>query len=222
MTISVPKLQPSTTTIPTTHPAKVALFAPLFRGREDVYPRFWTNENKGTKGWAPACSNEWKRPLCQKPKVKCGECPHQAFGSVTPQVIQDHLQGHHVVGVYPLMRSERCHLLAIDFDKSSWAHDVGAFAETCRAIGLPAAVERSRSGNGAHAWLEMLRLPLVIGRSNVARSTEKHRRSPVVANEPLHGRAAAGTRAMISRTTSRATAMAWWTSSSAGSSGIPG
>ncbi len=60
------------------------------------------------------------------------------------------------------------------------------------------------------------------GSMNVARSTEKHPRSPFVANEPLHGRAAAGTRAMISRTTSRATAMAWSTSSSAGSSGIPG
>lgn len=62
VTISVPKLHPSPTPTPTTHPAKVALFASLFRGREDVYPRFWTNERKGTKGWAPFCSNEWKRP----------------------------------------------------------------------------------------------------------------------------------------------------------------
>ncbi len=152
MTISVPKLQPPTTSAPTTHAAKVALFASLFRGREDVYPRFWTNERKGTKGWAPFCSNEWKRPVCQKPKVKCGKCPHQAFGPVTPQVIQDHLQGHHVIGVYPLMRSERCQFLAIDFDKGSWADDAGAFAETCRAVGLTAAIERSCSGNGAHAW----------------------------------------------------------------------
>ncbi len=152
VTISIPALRPPTNPAPTTHPAKVALFASLFRGREDVYPRFWTNDRKGTKGWAPFCSNEWKRPICQKPKVKCGECSHQAFGPVTPQVIQEHLQGHHVIGVYPLLRNERCHLLAIDFDKGTWADDVGAFAETCRAVGLPTAVERSRSGNGAHAW----------------------------------------------------------------------
>ena len=152
VTISVPALQHPTNAVPTTHPAKVALFASLFRGREDVYPRFWTNERKGTKGWAPFCLNEWKRPLCQKPKVKCGECSHQAFGPVTPQVIQEHLQGHHVIGLYPLLYNERCHLLAIDFDKGSWADDVGAFAETCRAVGLPTAVERSRSGDGAHAW----------------------------------------------------------------------
>jgi hypothetical protein len=61
VTISVPALQPSTSPVPTTHPAKVALFASLFRGRDDVYPRFWTNERKGTKGWAPFCSNEWPR-----------------------------------------------------------------------------------------------------------------------------------------------------------------
>jgi superfamily II DNA or RNA helicase len=84
--------------------------------------------------------------------VKCGECPHQAFYPVTPRVIQDHLQGPHIIGVYPLLRDERCHLLAIDFDKGSWADDVGAFAETTRAVGLPVAIERSRSGNGAHAW----------------------------------------------------------------------
>ena len=150
--ISVPMRQASAVAAPTSHAAKVTLFSSLFRGREDVYPRFWMNERKGTKGWAPACSNEWQRPLCQKPKVKCGECCHQAFDPVTPQVIQDHLQGHHVIGVYPLLRDERCRLLAIDFDKGSWSDDVGAFAETCRAVGLPAAVERSRSGDGAHAW----------------------------------------------------------------------
>jgi hypothetical protein len=84
--------------------------------------------------------------------VKCGECSHQAFRPVTPQVIQEHLQGRHIIGVYPLLHNERCHLLAIDFDKGSWTDDVGAFVETSRAVGLPAAVERSRSGNGAHAW----------------------------------------------------------------------
>ena len=137
---------------PTTPDAKVALFASLFRGRTDVYPRAWTNAKKGTKGYSPACLNEWNRPLCQKPRVRCGECPHQSWDSVSLRVIQDHLQGQHVIGVYPLLRDERCHLLAIDFDKDFWTDDVLAFAETCRAVGLPAAVERSRSGNGAHAW----------------------------------------------------------------------
>lgn len=41
---------------------------------------------------------------------------------------------------------------AVDFDKGTWTDDVIAFAETCRRIRLPAAIERSRSGKGAHVW----------------------------------------------------------------------
>ncbi len=137
---------------PTTSAEKVALFRQLFRGRDDVYPKFWTNTTTGRKGYAPACANEWVRGICEKPRVKCGECPNQAFLPVTDQVILDHLQGRHVVGVYPLLTDETCWLLAADFDKSSWADDVLAFAETCRTAGVPVAVERSRSGQGAHAW----------------------------------------------------------------------
>jgi hypothetical protein len=131
---------------------KVALFRQLFRGRDDVYPRLWTNATTGRKGYAPACGNEWVRGICEKPRVKCGECPNQAFIPATDQVILDHLQGRHVVGVYPLLTDETCWFLAADFDKSSWADDVLAFAETCRTTGMPPAVERSRSGQGAHAW----------------------------------------------------------------------
>jgi hypothetical protein len=63
-----------------------------------------------------------------------------------------HLTGRHVMGVYPLLADETCWFLAVDFDKSTWIDDVRAFVETCRQVGIPAAVERSRSGNGAHAW----------------------------------------------------------------------
>jgi superfamily II DNA or RNA helicase len=131
---------------------KVALFRSRFRGREDIYPRFWSNARTGRKGYAPTCGNEWVRGVCEKPRVKCGECPNQAFLPVEDQVILDHLQGRHVVGVYPLLADETCWFLAADFDKTSWTDDVAAFVETCRVAGLPAAVERSRSGNGAHVW----------------------------------------------------------------------
>ena len=131
---------------------KVRLFRSLFRGRDDVYPQLWENSRTGKKGYAPACANEWVRGVCEKPRVKCGECPHQAFLPLTDQVILDHLQGRHVVGVYPLLKDEMCWLLAVDFDKREWVDDTAAFVETCRNISIPAAVERSRSGNGAHVW----------------------------------------------------------------------
>src|SRR6266853_1496866 len=82
--------------------AKIALFRSLFRGRTDIYPKHWTNPKKNTSGYAPACHNEWIRGVCEKPRVKCGECPNQAFIPVADAVIQRHLQGGDVFGVYPL------------------------------------------------------------------------------------------------------------------------
>ncbi len=83
---------------------------------------------------------------------KCSDCVNQAFVPISDQVIIDHLQGRHVAGVYPLLEDETCWFLAVDFDKNSWREDVSALAETCRLRGIPVAIERSRSGNGAHAW----------------------------------------------------------------------
>jgi superfamily II DNA or RNA helicase len=131
---------------------KVALFLSLFRGRKDVFPTLWVNSRTGKKGYSPACANEWVRGVCEKPKIKCGECPNQAFLSVTNQAILDHLQARQVMGLYPLLEDETCWLLAVDFDKESWAVDVSAFIDTCRSINIPVSIERSRSGDGAHAW----------------------------------------------------------------------
>ena len=137
---------------PSTSEEKVALFMKLFRGRADVFPKRWENANKGTKGYSPACSNEWIPGVCDKRNIKCGECPNQAFVPVTEQTIRDHLQGRHVAGVYPMLPDETCWFLAVDFDKAQWQDDVTAFVGTCRDKGAPCAVERSRSGNGAHVW----------------------------------------------------------------------
>jgi len=131
---------------------KVTLFLRLFRGRDDVYPKLWQNQKTEKKGYAPACANEWIRGVCEKPRVKCGECPNQAFLPLSADTVLDHLQGRHVIGVYPMLKDETCWFLAADFDKEAWQEDVVAFAETCRLIGTPYAIERSRSGNGAHVW----------------------------------------------------------------------
>ena len=133
---------------------KVSLFRSLFRGREDIFPKLWTSR-AGKKGYSPACSNDWISGTCgktHKPPVKCSECSNRKFLPVTDQVIMDHLQGRHVIGVYPMLPDDTCWFLAADFDKETWMDDVSAFRETCKSMNIPVAVERSRSGNGAHAW----------------------------------------------------------------------
>jgi superfamily II DNA or RNA helicase/very-short-patch-repair endonuclease len=138
--------------------AKIALFRSLLRGREDVYPRRFESRKTGKAGYAPACANEWVRGLCEKPKIKCAECPHRRFLPVTEEVIRWHLSGRDdlgrdfVMGIYPMLLDETCLFLAVDFDQQNWQTDASAFVETCRNLDLQVALERSRSGNGAHVW----------------------------------------------------------------------
>jgi superfamily II DNA or RNA helicase len=133
---------------------KVSLFRSLFRGRDDIFPKLWTSR-AGKKGYSPACSNDWIAGTCgktRKPPVKCSDCDNREFLPVNDQVIMDHLQGRHVIGVYPMLPDDTCWFLAADFDKETWMDDVSAFRETCKSMSIPVAIERSRSGNGAHAW----------------------------------------------------------------------
>ncbi|HTF86920.1 MAG TPA: DEAD/DEAH box helicase family protein [Planctomycetota bacterium] len=137
---------------PITPDEKVRIYRSLFRGRADVYPTRFVSAKTGKPGWAPACANKFVRGVCELPKMKCGECPNQAFLPANDRAILDHLRGRHVMGVYPLLQDESCWFVAADFDKAAWREDVAAFRETCTSLGVPCAVERSRSGNGAHAW----------------------------------------------------------------------
>jgi len=131
---------------------KVRLFRQFFRGRDDLYPTRFVRKKTGEPGYAPACSNKFVEGVCQLPKVKCGDCTNQAFRRVDDAAVLGHLRGKHVMGVYAMLPDETCWFLAVDFDKSTWKEDARAFAETARRLGLPALVERSRSGNGAHVW----------------------------------------------------------------------
>jgi len=148
---------PVTNNSPSTE--KVELFRRLFAGRPDVFPVRWENRKAGRSGYSPACSNEWAKGICGKPKVKCGECPHQAFIPLSEGIIEKHLRGgdarsgDFVAGVYPLLQDETCWFLAADFDKESWADDARALLNICHAKGIGAALERSRSGNGGHIWI---------------------------------------------------------------------
>lgn len=154
-----PSFENAPVTNTSTSGEKVELFRRLFAGRPDVFPVRWENRKTGRAGYSPACFNEWVKGICGKPTVKCGDCMHQRFIPPDVGIIERHLRGgdghsaDFVAGVYPLLRDDTCWFLAADFDKASWAEDASALLETCRAKGVPAALERSRSGNGGHVWI---------------------------------------------------------------------
>jgi len=150
---------PESVSQPVTEPSrlttgeKVALFSKLFRGRKDAYPIRWEGKTSGKSGYAPACANEWRAGVCEKPRIKCGDCTNRVLLPLTDAVIYKHLAGEHIVGVYPLLDNDTCYFLAVDFDEAEWRDDARAFIQSCDELGIPGALEISRSGQGAHAWV---------------------------------------------------------------------
>ena len=132
---------------------KLALFRRLFRGRGDVYALRWQSTSSGRSGYGPACANEWRQGICEKPRVACRDCQYRELLPLSDEAIYGHLAGDHSLGLYPLLENDHCHLLAVDFDKQDWRDDARAFMRSCRELAVPAALEISRSGEGAHVWV---------------------------------------------------------------------
>ena len=141
---------------------KVALFRNLFQGREDVFARRWFSQTTGKSGYQPVCAREWAREFCDKKKFKCAECPNREFQTLGYDDIYRHLEGkdpngRDVVGVYAILPDNTCRFLCCDFDDKSceygYQEDVRAYVSVCRDWNIPAYIERSRSGNGAHVWI---------------------------------------------------------------------
>ncbi len=66
---------------------KIKIFRNLFRGRTDVYPIRWESRTSGKSGYSPACANEWLAGVCEKPRIKCGECGNRDLVPLTDSVI---------------------------------------------------------------------------------------------------------------------------------------
>jgi superfamily II DNA or RNA helicase len=140
------------TPLPTSE-ERITFFHKLFVCREDVFPKLWENIKTGKKGYSPACRVEWVKGVCGKPAVKCGECLNRQFIPLDETIIRQHLEGKITAGTYAIRADDTCIFLAIDFDKSSWRTDVTAVKKAARELGIELSIERSRSGNGAHAWI---------------------------------------------------------------------
>ena len=80
--------------------SKIKLFMSLFKGREDVYATKWVNKDKTKSGYSPVCLNQWQSGLCGKPKISCSKCENRSYAALDEDVIEDHLRGNIVAGVY--------------------------------------------------------------------------------------------------------------------------
>lgn len=150
---------------PGTNEEKVDLFLNLFGARRSVYPKLWINLKKGSKGYSPACSNEWVHGVCEKPRVKCSDCPNQNFPPLDHSAIHSHLTGRHTIGTYAILKDDSCIFLAADFDGDGWMQDIEAYRRAAEQMGISVGIERSRSGNGGHAWIFFAHpFPAVLGR----------------------------------------------------------
>ena len=152
----------SVSTITLSIDERIRLFQSLFKGREDVFARRWFSKTTGKSGYQPVCINEWKQGLCDKKKYRCAICPNRNFAPLTTQDTYRHLEGKDeyccdVVGLYAIMQDNNCAFLCADFDdkncKYGYKEDVLAYVGVCREWLIPYAIERSRSGNGAHVWI---------------------------------------------------------------------
>ena len=140
-------------TVPDKAAQRLALFRSLFRGREDVYAVRWENPD-GRAGYAPKADRDWKAYLgARESDRRKVDRQTRKLRPLTDDVVRGHLMGKQTIGIYPLLLDETCWFLAVDFDKKTWQQDAAAFLETCREFGVPAALERSRSGRGGHVWI---------------------------------------------------------------------
>ena len=142
---------------------KLELFRGLFTGRKDVYAHGYRRKDGGI-GYTPACANEWKTGICPKAaqqRVRCAECANRVFPELSDAAIIAHFKGNDdrfrdVLGQYVLDRDCNTKVLVIDFDKADWKEATNAVRLVAKRRGINAAVERSRSGNGAHIWFFFL------------------------------------------------------------------
>lgn len=131
---------------------QLALFRSLFKGREDVFAVRWEKENKS--GYMPAYFYDHYRLKAHKMRGGTfANFTEKKLLPFTDTELSKHLSGEQLVGIYPLLSDNSSWFIAADFDKENWLEECKQFLSACEAKGIPAYLERSRSGRGGHVWI---------------------------------------------------------------------
>jgi len=131
---------------------KITLFRSLFRGREDVFATRWEKGNKS--GYMPAYFYDPYHYRAYKMNGGTFQnYPDKSYLPLTDEQVARHLNGAQFIGLYPLLPDNTSWFIAADFDEQDWITACKRFMEECDKISVPVYLERSRSGNGGHAWI---------------------------------------------------------------------
>lgn len=128
------------------------LYQSIFRGRADIFAKHW--EKNGQSGYSPAYDVDWTE--FNKFKLSGGsfrDFQNKRPIPLTTEVLKKHLLGQYAIGIYPILPDNTSYFIAADFDGENWQKDIKAFIEQSRKVGLQVYLERSKSGNGGHAWI---------------------------------------------------------------------
>lgn len=152
---------------------KHSLFIELFRGRSDLHAKRFQSAKTGNSGYAPVCENEFQRKYCTKgrtdvKRIRCVDCEHQKFPSISESEFQSHLLGDSLIGsdvlaAYAIDQDGLCNFVVADFDckaDKATSEEIDELRNAARAfmhvsseLDIPAYLERSRSGQGFHVWI---------------------------------------------------------------------
>jgi len=135
-----------------TYLENIELYISLFRGRQDIYAKYW--EKNGRSGYSPAYQFNWDEFLAFKAKggtIK--DFPNKRLLPLTQLTIEKHLFGQWSIGIYPLLEDNSSYFIAADFDRKNWKEESSALIDICRKYKIPTYLERSKSGNGGHVWI---------------------------------------------------------------------
>ena len=128
------------------------LYMSLFRGRNDIYARRW--EKYGKSGYAPAYRFDWNEYLNHKARGgNFKNFTNKEKIPLTRDIVKKHLIGAYFIGIYPLLEDNTSYFIAVDFDGKNWEKDSKKFIGECRSLKIPACIEKSLSGMGAHLWI---------------------------------------------------------------------